>query len=666
VKRSALVLAVLLAACSNDPYPPEPAGTRTLYVPFVEPPKTLDPQVAYNVYDHEVLSNLYETALEYHYLRRPYELIPALVTEVPTPEPQADGTVVYRFTIRRDVHFAADPCFARFAEPGRETRELLASDFAFSLMRIADPKVGSPVGATFARIAGLKEFGTRLAKLRESDPTFAALRIDEQYRRAGPIEGIAVEDPDRLVLTLAEPYPQILYWFAMPFTSPVPWEAIATYDGSAGRDLFGEHAVGTGPFRISIWRKRLRIALERNPDWWGARHPEWRAPAATYPSDGAPGDTEAGLLADAGRPLPFLDRVEMRYEKELIPSFTKFVQGYYDRTKIPKESFEQATRGGTLSPAMQARGMRLERTVMPGVYYVGFNMADPVVGAAGGAKSRKLRQAMSLAVDAPEFLRVFLNGRGIPAQSPLPPGLFGYDASYRNPYRAVDLDRARALLAEAGYANGIDPATGAPLHLTFDTGDPSVQGRLRYEFLVAAWRRLGLDVEVAATAYNQFQDKVRRGAFQVFFWGWIADYPDPENFYFLLHGPSGQTKSGGPNSANFADARFDALFEANRNRPNDAERLAGLRALRAIVEEECPWIPLFHPEDYALLQGWLGNLKPTGLTVPVFKYYRVDPAPRAERRAAWNRPVRWPAFALAGGLALLVAAGVVTYLRERQ
>ena len=159
---------------------------------------------------------------------------------------------------------------------------------------------------------------------------------------------------------------------------------------------------------------------------------------------------------------------------------------------------------------------------------------------------------------------------------------------------------------------------------------------------------------------------MRRGAFQVFFWGWIADYPDPENFYFLLHGPSGQTKSGGPNSANFADARFDALFEANRNRPNDAERLAGLRALRAIVEEECPWIPLFHPEDYALLQGWLGNLKPTGLTVPVFKYYRVDPAPRAERRAAWNRPVRWPAFALAGGLALLVAAGVVTYLRERQ
>jgi ABC-type transport system substrate-binding protein len=660
VKRAALVCVVLAAACSNDPYPPEPAGTRTLYVPFAEAPKTLDPQVAYSVYDHDVLVNVYETALEYHYLRRPYELIPALVSDVPKPEPQPGGAVAYRFRIRRDVHFAADPCFRD------GTRELRASDFAFSLMRIADPKVGSPVTATFAKVAGLAAFGERLAKSRAADPAFAALPIHEQYRRAGPIDGVSVRDPDELVVTLAEPYPQILFWFAMPFTTPVPWEAVAAYDGKDGRDLFSEHAVGTGPFRIAHWDKRLRIALERDPGWWGARHPEWHAPSATYPSDGASGDADAGLLAAAGRPLPFLDRIEMRSEKEAIPSFTKFVQGYYDRTKIPKESFEQAARGGTLSPAMQALGMRLERTVMPGTYYVGFNMSDPTVGAAAGAKSRKLRQAMSLAVDAPEFLRVFLNGRGIPAQSPLPPGIFGYDDTYRNPYRAVDLDRARRLLAEAGYANGVDPATGRALHLTFDTPDPSVQSRLRYEFLVAAWRKLGLDVEVAATSYNQFQDKVRRGAFQIFFWGWVADYPDPENFYFLLYGPNGQTKSGGPNSANFADARFDALFEQTRSRPNDAARVEGLLALRAIVEEECPWIALFHPEDYALLQGWLGNVKATGLTVPLFKYYTVDPATRAEKRAAWNRPVRWPAYALAGGFAALLLAGIATYWRERQ
>jgi ABC-type transport system substrate-binding protein len=660
-------LALAASACGNDPYPAGDDGAQVLYAPYAEAPKTLDPQVAYSVYDHEVIADVYETALEYHYLKRPFELIPALVTEVPEPEPRAGGRVAYRFSLRPGILFAADPCFALGAQ-GAMQRELVAQDFAFALQRVADPKVGSPIVGTFAKIVGLAEFGKRLAALREEDSGFARLRIDEQYARAGPIEGVAVRGPHELEIVLAEPYPQILYWFAMPFTSPVPWEAIAAYDGEEGRDRFADHPVGTGPFRLLRYERRLRISLERNPTWWGALHPEWRAPSATYPSEGEPGDAAAGLLPEhaVGRPLPFLDRIELRREEELIPSFTKFVQGWYDRSRIPKESFDQAARGGALSPAMEALGMRLDRTVMPGVYYVGFNMSDPVIGHAAGERGRKLRQAMSLAVDAGEFLRVFMNGRGIPAQSPIPPGLFGYDPAYRNPFRTVDLERARALLAGAGYENGVDPATGRALRISFDTGDPSVQARLRYEFLVGAWRKLGLDVEIAATSYNQFQDKVRRGAHQLFFWGWIADYPDPENFHFLLWSEMGQTRSGGPNSANFADPRFDALFLASRSRGNDAARARAIVAMRALLEQERPWIELFHPEDYALLHGWLGLVKPTGLTVPVHKYWAVEPVLRAERRAAWNQPVRWPAWALAGLVVLGLAPGVTTYLRERQ
>jgi len=673
LRAAALVACIAFGvACTNDPYPSADARARVLYVPYSEAPKTLDPQVAYSVYDHEVLSNVYETPLEYHYLKRPYELIPGLVTEVPEPRALGDGRVVYTFQLRRGVHFASDPCFA-IGEAGRTQRELVASDLAFAFQRIADPKVGSPVLATFSKIVGLAEFGKRLAKLREDDPSFSSLRIDEQYQRAGPIEGLNWKVTDswkatnQLEITLDAPYPQILYWFAMPFTAPVPWEAVVYYDGEGGRDGFAEHAVGTGPFRIARYQKRSRIVLERNPDWYGAEHPEWRAPAATYPSEGSAGDAEAGRVAPGlvGRALPFVDRVEMRFEKESIPVFTKFLQGYYDRSRIPKESFDKAASGGALSPEMASLGVQLERTVTLGTYYIGFNMVDPVVGSAGGERSRKLRQAMSLAIDADEFLRVFLNGRGIPAQSPLPPGLFGYEERYRNPFRTVDLERARSLLAEAGYPKGVDPATGRALRISFDTGDTSVQARLRYQFLVESWRRLGLDVEVAATSYNQFQDKVRRGAHQLYFWGWVADYPDPENFLFLLSGAMSQTKGGGPNSSNFDDPRYDALFDAMKDRPNDATRLETIGAMRALLEVERPWIELFHPEDYALTQGWLHNVKATGLTVPVWKYYDVDAATRAERRVAWNQPVRWPAFALAGlGLALLVP-GIATYLRER-
>ena len=666
MRRALAAAAALLAlACSNNPYPDADAHERVLYTPYAEPPKTLDPQVAYATVDHDVLSNVYETLLEYHYLRRPYELIPGLATAVPEPRRLADGGVAYDFTLRSGVRFGEDPCFA-LGTPGARTRELVADDLVFALQRIADPLVGSPVLVTFAKIRGLAAFGERLARLRAEEPGFAELRIDEQYRRAGPVEGLRVHGAHRLEVVLDAPYPQILYWFAMPFTSPVPWEAVAFYDGRDGRPQFSEVAVGTGPFRLARYHKRSRIVLERNPDWWGAHDPE--APAAHYPRDGEPDDAARGVLAPhlAGRPLPFVERIEMRLEKEAIPAFAKFLQGYYDRSAIPKESFDGIVTDGRLSPEMEARGMRLERAVRPAVFYLGFNMLDPVVGAPAGARGRKLRQAMSLAVDAPEFLRVFLNRRGIPAHSPIPPGIFGYDPEYRNPYRALDLERARALLAEAGYPDGIDPATGRPLRLTFDTPDTSVQSRLRFQFLIDGWKRIGLDVELAATSYNQFRDKVRRGAYQIFFWGWVADYPDPENFLFLLWSEMAQTKSGGPNTANFADPRFDALFHALKDRDNDERRAELIREALALLEEERPWIELFHPEDYALVHGWLDGVKPMGLPVPVWKYYAIDPHERARARTAWNQPVRWPAFTLAGlALAGLVPA-VVTWRRERR
>ena len=167
---------------------------------------------------------------------------------------------------------------------------------------------------------------------------------------------------------------------------------------------------------------------------------------------------------------------------------------------------------------------------------------------------------MSLAIDSAEYSRLFQNGRGLSAQSPLPPGLFGYDADYENPFRKTDLDRARRLVAEAGYPDGIDPATGQPLRLTFDTPDTSAQGKLRFQWFANQWRKVGLDVRVEATNYNKFQDKVRNGAYQIFMWGWVADYPDPENFLFLLTSDMARSVNNGPNTANFQNAGFDRLF----------------------------------------------------------------------------------------------------------
>ena len=658
------VLAVL--GCTNNPYPDVDQDKKVLYSSFNEAPKTLDPAVAYTTAEHVVTGSVYDTLLDYHYLRRPFELIPSLAEAVPKPETQADGHQIYRFKLRPGVLFHADPCFA-LNQQGRDTREVVAADIAFQFARLADPAVNSPVASTFADVLDFTDFGKRLADQRKSDPAFAALPIQEQYKRAGGIAGVSVRSAVDLDIVLSGPNPQILYWFAMPFTTPMPWEAVAYYDGKEGRPNFSDHAVGTGPFRLTVYERQHRFVLERNRAWYGTQQAEAKAPGATFPTDIDRADIDAGHIdpAYAGRPLPFLDRINFTRERESIPRFNKFLQGYYDDGGIIKESFDAIIKDDRLSPEMVARGIRLDTEVEPTIFYIGFNMDDAIVGASGGTRARKLRQAMSLAINVEDYLRLFMNGRGLAAQSPLPPGIFGYVKDYTNPYRQPDLARARAVLAEGGYKNGIDPATSQPLKLTFDTGNTTAQALLQYEFLVSAWRELGLDVRIVATTYNQFQDRVRRGAYQIFQWGWVADFPDPENFLFLLECSNARSKSMGPNTANFCNDDFDKLYREMKSLPNEQLRTDLIRKMVAILENERPWIELYHNEDYTLTHAWLVNSKPMGLSNPAFKYKDVKPQLRAQLRAEWNAPVRWPLYLV---LLLIVGAtvpAVTTYYRER-
>ena len=189
---------------------------------------------------------------------------------------------------------------------------------------------------------------------------------------------------------------------------------------------------------------------------------------------------------------------------------------------------------------------------------------------------------------------------------------------------------------------------------------------LRDTFLVNQWRTIGLDVRIEATNYNQFQEKVRQGAYQIFSWGWIADYPDPENFLFLLWSEMRRSVNEGPNTANFSHPGYDKLFLALKARPNDDERLRLIREAVAILEQERPWIETFFREDYALHQSWLRNVKPMGLSFPTIKYRDLDPELRARSRADWNQAITWPAYTLLLVGVVVVIPGIRTFFRERQ
>ena len=484
--RGLAALAGCLAAlgCTNNPYPDTDRDKKVIYSSFPEAPKTLDPAVAYTTAEHVITGNVYDTLLEYDYLARPYRLIAGLAAAVPEPRELSEGRQAYRFQIRPGILFHADPCFAP-DEAGRPTREAVAADFAFALARIADPAVNSPVIGSFAQIQGFADFSKRLAELRNSDQAFVALPAHEQYARAGGIAGVVVLGSHELEIVLTEPNAQILYWFAMPFTTPLAWEAVAYYTGKDGRASFSDHAVGTGPFQLSLYEKQYRFTLERNELWYGQNPANAGAPGTVFPSQIDAQDVAEGRIdpAYSGRRLPFIDRVKFYREREGIPQFNKFLQGYYDDGGIIKESFDSVIEAGRLSPPMQARGMRLDKTVEPSIFYVGFNMEDPVLGTAAGERGRKLRQAMSLAIDSRQYLELFLNGRGMPAQTLLPPGLFGYDASLQEPLppvrprsRAADPCRGRlpqrhrsgyrqpppAELRHVGHHRGRQPAVRVP------------------------------------------------------------------------------------------------------------------------------------------------------------------------------------------------------------
>jgi ABC-type transport system substrate-binding protein len=654
-------------ACTNNPYPDADSEKKILYTSFREAPRTLDPAVAYTTTAHVITGAVYETLLEYHYLKRPYTLIPGLAEAIPEARVLEGGRTSYRFDLRPGMLYQDDPCF-ELGGQGRRTREVVAQDVAFELMRIADPAVNSPVVEPLSNIIGFTDFTERLVLRREQDEVFAELPAHEQYAAVGEIEGVGLRGRHGVEVIVSSDYPQILYWFAMPFTTPLPWEAVAYYDGEDGRDRLADHPVGAGAYVLSEYDKQSRFALEANPNWYGVKHPEWKAPGAVYPSEGEERDRAAGRLDPelVGRPLPFIGRVEFRREKESIPYFNKFLQGYYDAAGVIKESFDKVIQDGGLSVEMRARGIRLEKSVDPSVSYIGFNMEDATVGAPAGGRSRKLRQAMSLVIDTKEYTRLFMNGRGVPAQSPIPPGLFGHDETYSNPYREVDVERARELMRGAGYADGIDPDTGRPLKLTIDTYDTSAQGRLLYEFFTNAWRQLGIDVDIAATNYNQFQEKVRNGAYQIFMWGWVADYPDPENFLFLLWSEMARSKGGGPNTTNFGHPRFDELYLSMKSRANGPDRMAEIREMRGILEQERPWIELVHGEDYALYHGWLSNVKPFGMSFPTTKYRDIDVVKRARLREEWNEPILWPLYVLILLFFATVIPGFVTFMRERQ
>jgi ABC-type transport system substrate-binding protein len=699
--RALLLCAVFVAGCGevwNDPYPASDRGANILYSAFVERPKHLDPVQSYTEDEARFTQQVYEPPLQYHYLKRPYELVPLTALEMPKPRfvdragrPVAAGSPniafsVYEIRIRRGIRYQPHPGFVaanhvlarsrieRLRTPYElplATRELVADDYIYQIKRLAHPRLHSPIFGLMAQyIAGLEAYAKRLRQVNE-EMARAGRGAEWLDLREHPLEGVERVDDYAFRVRLKGSYPQFAYWLAMPFFAPVPWEAEKFFhqSGMAEKNFTLDWwPVGTGPYMLVENNPNARMVLARNPNFRGE----------PYPAEGEPEDREAGLLADAGRTMPFVERVVFSREKESIPYWNKFLQGYYDSSAIPSDTFDQAVRVSVdgevgLTPEMQGKGIKLRTSVDTTILYLGVNWLDGVVGGSS-EKARKLRQAIAIAVDWEEFISIFLNGRGIVAHDPLAPGIFGQRSGRDaiNPVthewrdggaRRRPIEEAKRLLAEAGYPEGREAQTGRPLVLYLDTVGRGPGDKPRFDWWRRQFARISLQLEIRDTDWNRFQEKIRKGSQQLYILGWNADYPDPENFLFLLHGAQARAKTQGENASNYVNPEFDALFERMKNMPNSAERQRIIDRMVDIVRRDLPWVGGFHPVSYGLAHAWVMNGKPNNMARNSLKYVRVDVEKRAALRSEWNQPVLWPAALI---LLVLVGSAVPAFLAWRR
>ena len=172
--------------------------------------------------------------------------------------------------------------------------------------------------------------------------------------------------------------------------------------------------------------------------------------------------------------------------------------------------------------------------------------------------------------------------------------------------------------------------------------------------MVRQFAKLGIQLDIRATDFNQFQEKVLKGKHQIYWWGWFADYPDAENFLFLLYGPNSKSLHEGENTANYANPEFDGLYRKLQSLEDGPEKAAVMARLNDIVREDAPWAWGYWPFTGQAFQHWVYNGKPSIVIRDPVRYYRLDPARRVQLQDEWNRPVWWPLLVLAaGGLWLL-------------
>ncbi len=551
-------------------------------------PKSMDPVFGSTVYDNKAAAQVYETLLQYKYLVRPQEYEPLLLAEL--PKLSADG-LTYSFRLKEGVHFHDDPCF-----PGGKGRHITSEDVFYSWKRMADLSNKPKSWWLFdQKIVGFDQYRAEQN---------AAAEDGGKFDYDAPVEGFRVINDREFEVVLLKKVFGFRWTLTMFQTSIVAREAVETYGTRIAR-----HPVGTGPFTMAEadWTA-TKMVFNRNPNYH----------ECYYPTEWMPEDVEAGFTEAAGQRLPIADRLVMPFYPQDQPMWLKFREGGLDFTQVPAENFREAInrRKGTLKPAYADEGITYHPVPLLDFIFRGFNMEDPLLGGYTDEK-RYLRQAISLAIDWEEFNDSFYNNENVIYDGAVPPGLDGHPPEGRmeGAHRGKQLERAKELLAKAGYPDG----KGLPVinYYSSNNANGTEQSQLTTRQLAA----IGIKLNPRLSEFASVIEALNTKKAPMFSYAWSSDYPDGENNLSLFYGPN---ESPGNNHFNYKNEEYDRLYEQIQEMDPSPERSAIFERMQEILAYDTPFAGAMARTRKYLVNPWLKNFKPSEDFYNWAKYLDLD------------------------------------------
>lgn len=548
--------------------------------------KTLDPANAYDSVSLDVMPSIYESLYQYSYLTETVQVEPLLAADMPQ---YSKDRLTLTIPIKHGIKYADDPCFKATNGKGRD---VVAQDFIYGFKRLALPELQSQGWWIFdGKIAGINAFRDKLTAAKGKE------ELEKAFNE--PIEGLKAIDDYTLQIKLLKPYPQLKYILTMGFTVALPKEAIDAYGDEKGNLL--DKPVGSGPYVLREWARHQHVILDRNPNY----HPDF------YPTKASPEYAKRGMLNDAGKQLPFADRIIFAISEEQQPMWLNFLKGNQDAVLIPKDNFKQAIANrNELTPEFSSKGIGLTIESGSTFYYVSFNMKDKLIGG-----NKYLRQAMAASVNREEWIDIFTNGTGLKMVSALPPGLPDRNNNKKMKFD-FDLTQAKELLSKAGYPDG----KGLPT-IKFDLRGAGTLDRQMGDFFKKQFQAINVPIDVILNTFPAYLEKMKQGNLQVSLGGWNLDYPDAENVYQLLYGPN---SAPGPNEANFNVPEMNKLYEQTAIMESSAKRAALFQRMDDILQDSAPWAMGYYATFYYLSQPWLKNFRGPDIIQNRHKYLRLD------------------------------------------